>query len=68
MLLPIPIGFNKFFTFHPSEQDYFNPSTSKKNTHNNEDVITSDGFKYSSKLLNCERIKESLQQFALIKK
>lgn len=57
MLLPIPIGFNKFFTFHASEQDYFNPSTSKKNIHNNEDVITSDGFKYSSKLLNCDRIK-----------
>lgn len=65
LLISIPLAFNKFFTFHPVTEQFLFKG---ERTASNEDVISIEEFKYSSKLINSDRTKESLANFELMRK
>jgi hypothetical protein len=59
MLISIPVSFNKFATYHPLKQHQVFP---------HKDAILLQDFPYYPKLINSDRIKESLPNFELIGK
>ena len=63
ILLSVPLSFNKFFTFHP----ILDESKYRGNT-NQEDTITTEDFRFSSKLINSEKTKETLNNFGMMGK
>jgi hypothetical protein len=62
LLVPLPLAFTKFAVFHPTSH------LALPQRHSAEDVISIEEFKFNPKLINSERMRESLANFELIGK